>query len=194
MNKNVLIFLVLAILLSFAVYLLFSESFYPPETNPEEPSQNATSTENKNEEGITTSDSKSGVVFTYPENLDYQYVSAESWPPRFINSDNPIRCELDEQAVAMSGFTVFRTEIINGTSYCIRERSEGAAGSVFVDYEVIYQKDSDYLTMSFTLRYPQCGNYPADEQTSCQQEQDDFPLYTLIDKIAQSSYLPNYGE
>lgn len=160
-----------------------------PTTTTETADQNTAPTDNQ--ATATMTDEKSGIMFNYPEELNYDYVSAQEWPPRFISSFAPIDCELDEQTQAMSGQT-YQTEIINGTSYCIWERSEGAAGSVYTNYQVSYEKDGQFITMSFTLRYPQCGNYPEEEIPACKAEQNDFPLYELMDEIAQSASLPSY--
>lgn len=181
-------FIIAAIVVVVMGYIIFSDS-RSSNTEIEIRDQAATSTPEYSDTRITATDPKSGVVFMYPEHFAYPYISAAEWPPRFTNSDTPIACELDEQTIAMSGFSS-RTETINNTPYCIRERSEGAAGSRYTTYEVVYKKDDDYLTMSFTVRYPQCGNYPSDEQTVCEESQRDFPLATLIDSIAPSSYLP----
>lgn len=171
-------------------------------TPPREPASGdtppvATSTDNGNEGDNPTSeqtstaiDEKSGISFSYPNNLGYEYVSASDWPPRFISSYAPIDCELDEQTQAMSGLTD-RTETINGASYCIWERNEGAAGSTYTNYQVSYKQADQYVTMSFTLRYPQCGNYPEEERVACEAEQDNFPLNELIDEIAKSTELPS---
>ncbi len=138
---------------------------------------------------ISAVDAKSGISFSYPAELQTKYVSLAEWPPRFVNSVTPIKCELDEQTQAMSGATS-STETINGNTYCVWATSEGAAGSIYINYQLIYPQDSQYFTMSFTLRYPQCENYPGDEVTACHNEQANFPLNTLIDEIAQSAHLP----
>lgn len=139
---------------------------------------------------VTATDPKSGIVFTYPADLAYEYVTLQDWPPKFVNSVDPINCELDEQTQAMSGATT-STQHINGNSYCVWETNEGAAGSVYTTYQLIYSKNGQYLTMSFVLRYPRCENYPTDQIARCQAEQDDFPLNAMIDTIAQSAVVPN---
>lgn len=138
----------------------------------------------------TTTDQKSGIEFSYPKDLGYTYVTPTQWPPRFVNSLEPIACDLDTQTQAMSGATS-STQTINGNSYCVWQTSEGAAGSVYVTYQLTYPKGGQYLTMSFTLRYPQCVNYPESQIATCQEEQAQFPLNTAIDAIAQSAKLPN---
>ncbi|MFN3188032.1 MAG: hypothetical protein ACK42D_00600 [Candidatus Paceibacteria bacterium] len=139
----------------------------------------------------TATDENSGIMFTYPDNFNYQYISTEVWPPHFISSYAPIDCELDEQTQSMSGLS-YKTQTINGRLYCIWTRNEGAAGSTYTNYQVSFNQDNQYITMSFTLLYPQCDNYPAEEKGACKDEQANFPLYNLIDEIANSTSLPNY--
>lgn len=137
-------------------------------------------------------DPKSGISFNYPEELGSNFVSTTEWPPRFINSHDPIKCELDEQTQAMSGSTSSR-QTINGNVYCIWETKE-VAESEYITYQIIYPKDDQYIMMSFTLQYRQCENYPAEQISDCRKEQSDFPLTPAIDTIAQSAQLPSYAE
>jgi len=188
------IFLLGAVLTVVIVSGLYARTIWAPDATVDSPNEVVpeipTTTENPTASYTTTaSDEKSGIEFTYPTEFDYQYVSKSEWPPRFISSYAPIDCELEEQTKAMSGLED-ETRIINGTTYCIWTGNEGAAGSTYTNYQVSFEKDSQYVTMSFTLRYPQCGNYPENEMGACQTEQKKFPLNNLIDKIAQSTVLP----
>ncbi len=195
MKKILLVALILVVIAMVGFYLALmrtpTKEQVPVDTIPV-----ATDTDNQDStDTVTTatmSDEKSGILFTYPTDLDaqYQYISTSEWPPRFISSYAPIDCELDEQTQAMSGLTD-RTDTINGTAYCIWERNEGAAGSVYTNYQVSYKQADQYVTMSFTLRYPQCGNYPEAQVQACQSEQTNFPLNRLIDEIAKSTELPS---
>jgi hypothetical protein len=98
---------------------------------------------------ISAIDPKSEILFKYPpKELQTSYVSAMEWPPKFVSSPQIYDCVIDEQAVAMSGFA-FRSEVFNGTNYCIWERSEGAAGSTYTDYQL-----PDY----FSERRKLCGD------------------------------------
>jgi hypothetical protein len=194
MKKILLVALLLVVIAMVGFYLALmrtpTKEQVPVDTMPV-----TTDTDNQDStDTVTTatmSDEKSGILFTYPTDLDSQYISVSEWPPRFISSFAPIDCELDEQTKAMSGQTD-TTATINGTSYCIWERNEGAAGSTYTNYQVSYEKNNQYLTMSFTLQYPQCGNYPDAEKVVCENEQKNFPLYDLMDEIAQSASLPSY--
>jgi hypothetical protein len=137
----------------------------------------------------TSTDEKSDIMFSYPLTLPYRFVSFTEWPPRFINSLYPTNCVDDEQTIAMSGVT-HQLETINSTEYCLGERREGAAGSIYKTYEASYPKDGQYFTMSFTLQYVNCQNFPIETATTCEDEQASFPLNALIDDIAQSATLP----
>lgn len=140
---------------------------------------------------ITGTDEKSGITFTYPKEINLTYVTLVEWPPRFVNSLDPIQCELDEQTQAMSGATS-KEITIDGNDYCVWETLEGTAGSVYKTYQFTYPKDGQYLTMSFTAQYPQCENFDDSEITICQTEQQDFLQMSFIDEIAQSAKLPTY--
>lgn len=138
---------------------------------------------------ISAIDPKSGISFTYPDKLQTSYVSSLEWPPKFVSSLQPFNCDIDIQTAAMSGFAS-RKEIFNDTDYCIWERSEGAAGSSYTDYQITYKKDKNYVTMNLTLRYVQCDNYPQEEAKICKEEQGNFSFLSLVDKIAQSVKVP----
>ena len=196
MKKIILVALILVVIAMVGFYLALTRiptSEPNPNTDPTETTtgpENQDSTETNLGKTVVTSDEKSGIMFTHPTSIDNQYISAVEWPPRFISSFAPVDCELDEQTQAMSGLS-YKTQIINGTSYCIWTREEGAVGSIYTNYQVSYEKDDQYLTMSFTLQYPQCANYPDEEKMVCEMEQRDFPLNELIDEIAQSANLPS---
>lgn len=180
--KNTLI--AIAVILPFVGYILFSESFNQTSEQP------GPEIETESTELISMTDEKSGITFSYPTDFNYKYVRAIEWPPRFVNSIDPIKCDLDEQTQAMSGATS-STQTFNGNTYCVWETNEGAAGSVYSTYQLTYPKENQYFTMSFTLQYPQCMNYPTDKANECEIEQKEFPINRLIDSIAQSAQLPD---
>lgn len=183
----------IAVVIPFLGYILFSDSFN--ETDSSEIPEQVADADATTIEAMTTSteaaDPKSGITFTYPnlESLNYVYVAFPDWPPRFVNSVEPITCELDEQTQAISGATS-STATINGNTYCIWETAEGTAGNIYKTYELIYPQDDQYFTMSYTVQLSQCENYPATEVATCEAEQADFPLDETIDAIAQSAQLP----
>jgi len=195
--KKILFITLVLVFIAMGVFYWVLINTKTDEINQFNTAPTSTETDNQNSESnnidsnATMTDEKSGIFFSYPTTLDSNYVSTEEWPPRFISSYAPIDCELDEQTQAMSGLS-YSTETINGTSYCIWQRNEGAAGSTYTNYQVSYEKDNQYITMSFTLKYPQCDNYSEEERQVCMTKQNNFPLYKLIDEIAKSSSLPSY--
>lgn len=183
MEKNHLLLFASTALIIFVVFL-FSYNSSPDVRIPEEKTSSPAS-----DSYATITDEKSGISFTYPIKRNYSYVTLSDWPPRFVNSLDEVKCELDEQTSAISGATSY-TKTIKGNNYCIWETIEGAAGSVYRAYQITYPKGGQYLTMSFTVQYPQCENFTENEVTVCQTEQTEFDLEALINEVAQSAELP----
>ena len=72
---------------------------------------------------------------------------------------------------------------IEVTRYCVSEAREGAAGSTYTTYTYRFPYLEKSATFSFTLRAPQCANYPTAEQRACREEIDTFNLDGLIEQI-----------
>lgn len=140
----------------------------------------------------TTTDPKSGITFTYPEELPMSYITAQEWPPRFVLNGGPFNCDIDEQTAAMSGFSG-REQKMRGDVFCIWDRSEGAAGSVYRDYQIVFEKDDLTYVMTFTLREVVCSNYPEPEAAACQTERNGFDVLALMYPITQSVTAPSEG-
>ncbi|MGE5426001.1 MAG: hypothetical protein ACM3PZ_02920 [Bacillota bacterium] len=123
------------------------------------------------------------LTFRYPETLGVKYISTQSWPPEIKSEDSvDLNCPAGETAQGM----FVRNANIGGRDYCIRTKSEGAAGSIYQDYDYAAVIGGKILTASFTLRYPQCGNYPQAEADACNLERQTFDLDSLIDRILNS--------
>lgn len=181
---------IIYIIVAVITFLLLGNWYYAAHMPVAEEVVNDESQDTKDKNLISAVDTKSGISFSYPEELGSSYVSTADWPPRFINSYDPIKCELDEQTQAMSGSTS-SNQTVNGNTYCIWETEDGAAGSEYSTYQIIYPKDGQYIMMSFTVQYPRCDNYPAEKIADCKKEQADFPLTVAIDAIAQSAKIPS---
>lgn len=126
-------------------------------------------------------DEGNGFTFDYPVTLGTNYVSPQLWPPTFTKVTTTASCEADEEGQANA--TTSSATTFNGVNYCLRERSEGAAGSRYTTYEVSFPKGNEQLQMHFSLRRVQCANYEGTEQSACTSAQESFKVVELVDAI-----------
>ena len=133
-----------------------------------------------------SSDSKSDITFKYPEKISADYITPQDWPPKVLVSDKPFSCIESSETKALQDKVV--KKYIAGRIYCITTSSEGAAGSTYVEYTYMTDKNGELITVNFILRYPQCLNYDDPRQTECKDEQQSFDLDGLIDRVAQSAW------
>jgi hypothetical protein len=122
-----------------------------------------------------------------PAAFPAQYISAVQWPPIIIPSSVSYAC-LETPAESSVSDRVQEREI-NGHKYCVYAHSEGAAGSVYTDYQYVTENDGKAFTLSFTLRYVQCYNYDDPKQSECQAEREIFDLDSLVAGIAEQTSL-----
>ena len=125
----------------------------------------------------------SGTQFSYPRELPTTYVSAVDWPP-------VVELTAGEYVCAATG-DVDRPEqreerTVDGKSYCRTLTAEGAAGSTYTTYHYTTAQGDFLVTVSFTLRTPQCLNYDEPNQSACIAEQASFDADALTDRIAAS--------
>lgn len=123
--------------------------------------------------------------FRYPVTLGTQYVRAQAWPPTFSFVEGESPCRKGDTTQDTTG-AIIKEDTFNGINYCIVELNEGAAGSVYTEYQIIFSKGSDLLNMQFTLQRPQCGNYDGSEQSACAAAQDAFKVVELAASIADT--------
>lgn len=187
--KNVLLSIGVLLLLAGAWFFFTTGETVAPTETPEQTTQQEPTEEGPDTGMLTTTDPKSDITFTYPENLPTTYITAQEWPPRFVLNGGPFDCDIDEQTAAMSGFSG-REQKMRGDVFCIWDRSEGAAGSVYRDYQIAFKKDDLTYIMSFTLREVECMNYPEAEAAACQRESEDFDVLALMYPIIQSVSAP----
>lgn len=121
---------------------------------------------------MTTKDSVSGVSFQYPKELQTTYIHTADWPPKFTVTNGVFICK-DTGIVT----------IINRQQYCVIKESQGAAGSTYTNYSYSTQKDGKLVTLTFTLRFPQCGNYNDPQKTACENERTTFNLDSIVDRM-----------
>ena len=120
----------------------------------------------------TSTDTKQQLSFKYPDPFPATYVSAQTWPPKVTLSSKAFSC-----AAPLT---------VHGNTYCMTQSSEGAAGSTYTTYRYTTAHDAGLITIDFTLRFVQCGNYDEPKQSACKTEQAALSVSGLADTIASS--------
>ncbi len=124
------------------------------------------------------------VSFSYPVSLSTSYISTVDWPPVVNILDEDFSCIEAGEETDSAGIT--SKETINGKEYCVTKESEGAAGNTYTNYAYAFWKEGKTIILTFSLRQPQCANYPEPQSTICSDEQEDFDLDGVVDRIATS--------
>ncbi|MFA6919142.1 MAG: hypothetical protein WC244_03490 [Patescibacteria group bacterium] len=147
-----------------------------------------TITENSNDANnnlwatITNDD---GITYQYPKELLAKYISVAQWPPVVKIETGNYSCKTTSQEVSsMSDITSQRS--VDDRTYCINVKNEGAAGSVYSSYIYTTVKNGKIINVSFTLRYPSCGNYDEEENKACTSEREAFDIDSTVDRIIQT--------
>jgi len=131
----------------------------------------------------TFTDTAQGISFRYPENLGTKYINTNQWPPVITVRGMAFSCNTSQASIPENSTSL---KTINGRSYCVNAKMEGAAGSNYVTYRYFTEVNSNSLELDFILQYPQCANYPDPQMTECNNEETTFDLNGLVDQIAQS--------
>jgi len=132
----------------------------------------------------TATSSQVGLSFRYPEELTTEYIHTVDWPPQIQVLDKKFACNETGVEIAQGGQTTKRT--VANREYCVTKSSEGAAGSTYTQYTYAFFKNGQTITLIFTLRAVQCGNYDDPQKTACEQERESFDLDGVVDRIAQT--------
>lgn len=127
-----------------------------------------------------------GIQFMYPEALSTTFVSAQEWPPRVELTANSYSCTEGPIEAADGPLTILTRKMVGDREYCVASFNEGAAGSTYTTFEYTTQQGDFVPRIVFTLRYPQCANYPEPQASACRSEQERFDIDGLVDRIAQS--------
>ena len=130
---------------------------------------------------FTDTDREKNISFRYPNDLGKKYIFTEDWPPVVSVINQPYTCQPTDPTSSLATRTIERK--IDNRTYCIVMSSEGAVGSVYTSYSYTTPWKGKLLNITFTLRYPQCQNYPEAEQAACADERQDFDIDALVDKI-----------
>lgn len=134
--------------------------------------------------------------YQFPEQLKADYISAQDWkvevikdeteyPEKFEVTEKGITCEERKLETDLPGR--IHPEVIDGKSYCIETKSEGAAGTTYTEYSYSTLKDNNLVTISFLAKYSNCGNFSEPERTECENERETFEFDQVISEIINSN-------
>lgn len=176
------ILIVLAIVAAGGYYIIWSDTdtVESPAPAPEETGSTSTSPA---QTGWTNYDGD-GYHFQYPGNLGLTYVHATDWPPSVKVLDTEFACAPAGNEIAATGQT--ETVETAGRTFCRTKTSEGAAGSIYHAYDYVFAAGPGTVTLSFTVRMPQCANYDEPEATACATEQRAFDPDQLAASMADT--------
>ncbi|MEN9338619.1 MAG: hypothetical protein RI945_344 [Candidatus Parcubacteria bacterium] len=183
-NKNkiikilLLITILLILVLSF-VKLLEKDKVAPPNNNPA-----TTTIINIPSSWLTQDDTVNNFSFRYPENFNTTYIHTVDWPPQAYIQNKSFSCTEGGTSVEVLGSK--KIKVINGHTYCVTEASEGAAGSIYINYTYNTMIGNKNLLFAFSIREPQCMNYDEPSQSGCKNEEANFNIDPIIDKVIQS--------
>ncbi len=114
---------------------------------------------------------------------EMKYVALLDWPPQTQILNEPFICTEAGSSTERPGETRRRT--IEGRKYCITKIVEAAAGSVYTQYAYAFEKSGKTVILTFTVRHPQCANYPEGaERSTCEKEISNFNADKLVPDIA----------
>lgn len=117
---------------------------------------------------LIKTDTTQVISFQYPKDLGKKYITAQTWPPKITVSNNKYVC--NTQVNSGPGAQSINEVIYNDQNFCEKSSSQGAAGSIYTDYEFSTEINGKLVTASFTIHYPQCDNYPEPQKSVCQSE------------------------
>ncbi len=135
----------------------------------------------------TTTNATSGVLFSYPPQLQTIYMEAIDWPPQVRVQSGPFTCTEGGSSEARAGLTQQRT--IGNRIFCVTEESEGAAGSVYTQYAYATALADKVVLYTFSIRSVQCDNYDEPQKTACKNERASFDIDQLMNRIVATTHL-----
>ncbi|MDP3958403.1 MAG: hypothetical protein Q8Q36_03005 [bacterium] len=59
-----------------------------------------------------------------------------------------------------------------------------AAGSMYVQYAYAFEKNGETAIFTFSLRFPQCGNYDEPKRSECEGEREAFDIDGIVERMA----------
>ena len=132
----------------------------------------------------TAVDAATGITFKYPQELSTKYIHVQDWPPKIQVLNQSFVCTEGGTATGRAGETKKRT--IDGREYCVTIETEGAAGSMYLQYAYAFGLNGKTLIATFTLRQVQCGNYNDPQKTECETERSLFNIDTVFAQMVKT--------
>ncbi len=137
---------------------------------------------------------KTQAHFNFPDNLESEYISMQDWEVNFFDSEEKypskyriakgqVHCKESSAQHSLPVKMFKRT--INGRRYCIETLSEGAAGSIYKEYIYATVKNGNLITINFTVRYQQCGNYAEPKRSECKSDLKEFDPDDIVDRFVK---------
>lgn len=122
-------------------------------------------------------DSERRVTFSYPKSLGSDYLRLNEQPVVTVISGS-VDCMGNALHI-----------VDGGSTYCVTESSEGAAGSTYTTYTYDTERNGNKVTVTFVVQMPQCLNYDEPMQGACKKDQEAFNPDELADQIVESIVL-----
>ncbi len=129
--------------------------------------------------------SKQAIAYMYPRTLATKYIATAAWPPKVWAMGEPFKCKAELAGVDQSNEKI-KQKIIGGQEYCVITMEDGAAGSTYKSYSYYSLKNGKFISVQFTLRYPECSNYDDPDKTACETELAFLDVDKLVNGIMDS--------
>jgi len=123
--------------------------------------------------------------FQYPETLSAKHISTQEWPPAIAIKDGVYSCAKTPLEKS-SQMDMTGQRVINGRIYCVNVSNSAAAGSAYSSYNYTTPLNGKLVSLSFTLRYPNCGNYEQIQSRECASEREAFNLDAIVDEMVRT--------
>lgn len=124
-----------------------------------------------------------GGTFRYPPETNGAYVSMQDWPPAVGAQVGVFSC--NEEHPSSPGAQTSQLTI-ESDLYCVTVLREGAAGSTYATYTYATTRGERIVTVSFTVRMPQCVNYDDPARGDCIAAQAAFDADALVVEIVRT--------
>jgi len=133
---------------------------------------------------INYTDPTTGASYKYTRSLNLTYASHQDWPPKVQILAGEYTCTQSGNETDRAGKTEKRT--IADKEFCVTTIVEGAAGSTYTQYAYEFEAEGKAAILTFSVREPQCGNYPEPNKSACMEEQASLDIDAIVGQIAES--------
>ncbi len=124
-----------------------------------------------------------GFEFKYPGTL---ILNTQIWPPEVIIETIPqeFSCQENKNLKTIFGYGERKNITIGDRNYCMTMGGEGAAGTNYLTYQYVINKDDKQVTFKFGVSKTNCGVFGDQERIfQCETTQSSFDPDKLIDDI-----------